>query len=130
MTSEVKNRNGKPKSSKPTFSQGQFINHSFTDDDKSKFKTWAETFAVQLGDLVDRLCDDGYGISVKYDAYTDAYASFIQTRDEKSSNYGLILTGRSRSAQMAMLAVLYRHYVVFEADWPNDVARKTGMDDE
>ena len=130
MTSEVRNANRKPKTAKPAFTQAQFINHYFTDDDKSKFKAWATSVAASLWELIDKLTDDGYSLTVKFDSYTDAYACFIQTRDEKSSNYGYILTGRSRSGSMAIFAALYRHYVLFEADWPSETVRKGGMDDE
>ncbi len=130
MSSEIKNRQNKRESSQKGFKQAVFINHSFNEDDKGRFKEWASAYATQLGDFIDKISDDGYSLSIKRDHYNQCYSAFIQTSDEKSPNYGYILTGRSRSGSMAALAALYRHYVVFEADWPTDTARNSRLDDE
>lgn len=130
MTSEIKNRKSKQQRPKAEFKPAQFINHGFTDGDKAEFKLWAAKFLAQLGDLLDKIVDDGYTVSVKPDSYSGGVAAFLSTTDETSPNHGFILSGRSRSSAMAVLAVLYRHYVLFEGDWPTDVVRNSRMDDE
>jgi hypothetical protein len=130
MTSEIKSKNGKPKSGKPAFAQAQFVNYDLTDDDKGKFKTWSETYAERIGELLNNACDAGYRITIKRDTYHDCFAAWLQTDDEKSGNYGYILSGRSRSGTMALFGVLFRHYVLFETDWPVETARRAGMDDD
>lgn len=130
MTAEVKNGNRKPKPSKPAFAQAQFVNYDLTDDDKGQFKTYSETFFERLGELINNACDAGYRVTIKRDAYHDCFAAWLQTDDEKSGNYGYILSGRSRSGAMALLGVFFRHYHLFETDWPVETARRTGMDDD
>jgi hypothetical protein len=130
MTSEVKNRGKQKPAGKPAYQEAQFINHSFNEAVKGEFKKWAATTLPLLGDVIDKLLDDGYKLSAKYDSYSDAYACFIQATSPDNRNTGFILTGRSRSGSMAILAAVYRHYVLFEGDWPTDVTRKDGMDDE
>ena len=130
MTSEIKNRSKKQEKTDNGFKKAEFINHTFTSDDKARYKRWAEENKGSIGDILDRLLDDGYSVSLKYDSYTEAIACFIQNRDEKNVNAGFILTGRSRSGSMALLAAVYRHYVVFEQEWPVRESRSNGMDDE
>lgn len=130
MTSELKSKNRKPAASKPAFVQAQFVNYDLTDDDKSQFKTWAETNAQRLGELLDNLTDAGYRITIKRDTYHDCFSAWLQTDDEKSGNYGFILSGRSRSATMALFGVCFRHYRLFETDWPVETVRRAGMDDD
>lgn len=130
MTSEIKNKNGKPKPEHAAFKSGTFINHTFSADDKGRFKEWAASALVELGGWIDRLLEDGYKLSVKYDDFTSAYACFIQPISERDGNAGFILTGRSRSGSMAILAGIYRHYVIFEAQWPVRDARPGTLDDE
>lgn len=130
MTSEIKNRKNNKPTPKAEFKSAVFINHAFTADDKARFKEWAGTNIGELWGIIDRVCDDGFKVTVKEDTYNQCYSAFLQASDEKNALYGYILTGRSRSASMALLAVLFRHYVVFEADWPTDVSRDSRMDDE
>jgi len=130
MTSEVKNRKSNHATGGKSLPQAQFINHNFTPDDKAKFKEWAASSMAQLGDIIDRLTDDGYRITLKPDDYTGAYACFLQAISPDSDNAGFILTGRSHSSSMALLAAVYRHYVLFEGDWPTDTVYKSRMDDE
>jgi len=130
VTSEIKSKNGKPRTGKPAYQQSQFVNYDLSDDDKSAFKTWAETGVERLGELIDNACDAGYRVTIKRDAYHDCFAAWLQTDDEKSGNYGFILSGRSRSGTMALLGLMFRHYVLFETDWPVETARRAGMDDD
>jgi len=130
VTSELKSKNRKPAASKPAFNQAQFVNYDLTEDDKSKFKTWATSYSERLGELLDNITNAGYRVTIKHDTYHDCFAAWIQTDDEKSGNYGFILSGRSRSGTMALFGVLFRHYVLFETDWPVETVRRNGMDDD
>lgn len=130
MTSEVKNRGNKKQPAAQDFKKSEFINHTFSDSDKRAFKEWSVAAAKNIADALDKLVDDGYSLSLKFDTYNDCYGAFIQTRDEKSGNYGYILSGRGRSGTSAVLGVLYRHYVLFEGEWPTDTVRHAGTDDD
>lgn len=130
MTSEVRNKNGKAKPVAARFNDAKFINHVFTEDDKVRFRAWAADNVSNTADIIDRLLDDGYRITLKYDTFSDAFSCFLQNSDEKSVNAGYILTGRSRSGSMALLAAVYRHYVIFEGQWPLRDSTRNGLDDE
>ncbi len=130
MTSELEGKKRSKRAEPKPFKQASFINHSFTEDDKKSFKGWMEKPPASLGDMLDKLFDDGYNISIKHDAFTDAAACFIQPANDTSPNAGFILTGRSHSPTMAVGAALYRHYVLFEGEWPVRDARSSLLDDE
>lgn len=130
MTSEVKNRPNGKRPAKSEFQPSKFLNHTFTETDKQGFKTWAQENGNEMSSMLDKLLDDGYSLSVKFDSFSSAFAAFIQTSDASNENVGYILSGRSRSASMAIYAVLYRHYVLFEGVWPLRLANNNRMDDE
>ncbi len=108
----------------------KFINYDFDKDTKAQFREWADDNREALGDLIDKVCDSGYGISCKPDKFTGGFASFMQPVDTKSPNLGWVLSGRASGPVNAMLSVLYRHLVVFQGDWPRDDIRRAGFDDE
>lgn len=110
--------------------QAQFVNFDLDEATKAKFKQWREKQVVHLADLVDKLCDSGYGISAKPDSYSGGYASFITPLDPKNPLAGWILSGRGSSASNAMLGALYRHLVIFQGNWPIDGIRRVGFDDD
>lgn len=130
MTSEVKNGKRKDKATPKPFRQSEFINHTFDEGTKAAFKEWASANGQQLADLLDKVVDDGYSISIKVDTFNDAVACYLQPVSDDSDNAGFILSGRSRSAGMAVLACLYRHYAVFEGVWPTEHTRRSRVDDE
>lgn len=69
-------------------------------------------------DTLSGLADEGYRISIKYDTYSSSISCFIQQMREDGDNSGLILTGRGRSAQGAVMEALYKHSVIFDGVWP------------
>lgn len=130
MTSEIKDRKPKRKPASTGFKPAQFINHTFSEDDRRSFKAWQAEHGEEVWDMLDRLLDDGYALSVKPDAYTGAVAAYISPVTPENPNSGYILSGRARSCEMAALSVLYRHYALFEADWPTDMPTRNGLDDD
>lgn len=130
MTSEIKNKRKAPERSAAQDKRAVFINHTFDEGTKARFKAWARENTIGIGDIIDRLLDDGYSVSIKRDDYNEAYSCFIIAAAADSENAGYILTGRSHSASMAFLAAVYRHYCVFEAVWPTDHSRASRVDDE
>lgn len=130
MTSEVKNRKKQRESAKPSFKPAEFINHTFSVDDKARFKAYVAEHGEEIWELVDRLLESGYSIAIKPDPYNEAYAAYLQTSNDEDDNHGFILSGRSRSGFMALWAVVYRHYCLFEGQWPTEGSRRTHMDDE
>lgn len=119
-----------PKGAKDGPKAAQFVNFDFDTATKAKFKTWRDKNRGQLADLIDRLCDSGFGISAKPDNYSGGFASFITALEPGHALAGWVLSGRGSDASNAMLGALYRHLVVFEGRWPIDSIRRAGFDDE
>lgn len=130
MTSEVKNRKDRKAPAGKEFKPAQFINYSLTETDKTQFAAWLRQLEGNEWDIVDKVVDGGYSITVKNDTFNDCVGCFLSTPDEKSENYGFILTGRGRSGRMALFGALFRHLVLFEQDWPTDTVRRNVLDDD
>lgn len=130
MTSEIKNKQRQPVRKESGFKRSEFINYDLTQDDKAGFKAWLSGKSFNLWDLVDKLIESGYTLSVKPDEYHHCTACYIQPVSPDSPNSGYILSGRAASGTMAVCGALYRHLVVFECDWPVDTVRRSGLDDE
>lgn len=130
MTSEVKNRSKAKQPASKGFKPAVFINYSLTEPDRARFAEWRETFVGRLWDAIDDLTGRGYTLSIKPDPYNECIAAYLQTSREEDENYGAILSGRSRSTEMAVLGVLFRHYALFEEQWPIETVRRTGVYDD
>lgn len=108
----------------------KFVNFDFDKGTKEKFKKWAHEQAEHYGDLIERLLDDGYNVSIKRDVFNDCIAAYLAPQDKSNPNYGWLLAGRGSTAFGAVMGCLYRHYVVFEGTWPVEDTRRVGLDDE
>jgi hypothetical protein len=108
----------------------QFVNYELNEDERKRFKAWAHENAADMLSMFDRLLDDGYGFSCKWDERSECVAAFVQCRQENSPNKGWLLTGRGSTAFSAIAGALYRHYVLFEGVWPIDQNRRGVLDDE
>lgn len=108
----------------------QFVNYDLTADDKAAFKKWAHEQIQDAWDMVDKLLDSGYHVSIKRDTYNGCYGCFVICKSANDPNNGYILTGRGTTSQAALLGALYRHLVIFEGAWDTDGFRRNGTDDE
>jgi len=108
----------------------QFVNYELPDEERRRFKAWLHENAGEIYTFLDKLIDDGYGFSCKWDEYGDCAAAFIQCKKDGNPNKGWLLTGRGSTALSAIGGVLYRHYVLFEGVWPIEQNRRGVLDDE
>lgn len=107
-----------------------FVNYDLRKEEKAKFKKWVTSEGQKLDEMLLRLCEGEYQLSIKYDDYNTCYAAFISPRGDKAKiNEGLILTGRGSSPLMAIMGVLFRHYVLFEGEWSSHKSNKGSVDD-
>lgn len=108
----------------------KFVNYDLTEDEKKSFKKWAHENAAEFTGLLDKLIDDYYHLSVKWDTYNQCVSAFIICKNSKSENDGWILTGRGSTVFSAVMGALYRHYVLFESQWPTEaLSRRAVLDD-
>jgi len=80
--------------------------------------------------MVEKSIEDGYDLTLKHDNYSGAEAAFMKQHDAGKANSGYILSSRASNMTAAIQALFFRHYVLFEADWPTDIVVKAGLDDE
>lgn len=130
MTSEIKNRKSKQVRAENGYKRSEFINYDLTKDDKARFKAWVSGSTFDPWDLIDKLIEGGYSLSIKPDSYHDCCAAYIQPTSEGNPNSGYILSGRAGCGSMAVLGALFRHLVIFEQEWPTDTVRRGGLDDD
>jgi len=108
----------------------QFINYDLTLEQKATFKAWMSDNYDKAFDMLQNVVDGGYNLSVKTDEKAHGYACFLTCQNDKSPNKGWILSGRGSHPLNAMLAVIYRHEVLFEGTWPVDSVKRYTLDDE
>ena len=116
---------------KPTGANGVlFINYDLDDSAKAAFKKWRELHADDLVDMMNGALEKGYQISIKEDTFNDCIGAYLIAKGTKTENDGFILCGRSSSAVGALFGVLYRHYAVFDEQWPVHNHRANTLDDD
>jgi len=106
----------KAKAGTGMFRKAEFINLELTEDQRKQLKSQP----LDLEDADDallKLNEAGYGLKLKWDEYSEAFAAFLQTDDEESENYGFILTGRGSTPLKALKQLLYKHFVMTEGEW-------------
>jgi len=99
------------------FNDVEFVQYELSVEEKAKCKAWCTTLD-ELDTATLRFCESGYTQSWKWDEYSKSYASFAQTKDQNSENFGLMLTGRGSTPLKAVKQALYKHYMIFDAVWP------------
>jgi len=87
-------------------------------DDKLACKAW-EISLEELDQELMRLNESGYKVSVGWDDYSQAFASFLVPQNKDMENFGLILTGRGTTPVKAVKQVRYKHLRCLGEDWHN-----------
>lgn len=103
------------KSSKPSFSQSEFINFPLSVEQKKEIKAWLLSFD-DLDDLVLKLCEENYRVTLRWDDRSEAFAAWINPIGDDHKNNGLTLSGRGSTPLKALRQALYIHHL-FEGDW-------------
>lgn len=115
----------------PTGKNGTlFINYDLDDATRKQFKVWRDKYLETLPDMLDRVVEAGYQVSLKRDAYNDCMGAFLIAKETKTENDGFILTGRGSSTVSALMGVFFRHYAIFEQVWPVHNHRSGALDDD
>lgn len=108
-----------------------FVNYEMSEGEKKAFKAWLKDKGTdELVELINQAIEGGYNLSVKYDAYNESIAAFLTGIATNEKNKALILAGRGRTPFTAMMNTLYRHFVLFEQQWPITEGRRRPTDDE
>ena len=136
MTGEQKDwkkkgaKNASERSNARRFNDAQFIQYELDKASQSACKAW-EVTSDALVDAIDRLADDGYRVTVKWDTYSASFMCSLQQIHDDGRNKGYILTGRGSTGCKALKQVLFKHYTVMQEDWQEFAGfdRKAEIDD-
>lgn len=93
-----------------------FVRWDFTPSEQAECKAW-EVSHDELFDMVQRLNEQSYSISLKFDVYHKCFGCFMTQPDDKHPNYNLCLTGRGSAPAKALKQVLYKHKMC-DGIWP------------
>lgn len=103
-------------SGKGRFNDWQFIQYELSESERQQLKglpVWDENWDSWL----DRFCEAGCRITLKYDTPNRCRAAFASTVDEKAPNGKLVLSGRGSTTLKALRQLLFKHYVSAGGDW-------------
>jgi hypothetical protein len=124
-------RKGEPRTvTAPRFNNAQFVQLELTEEQSKELKATIVTGDGIL-EQMEKMIDDGYKFTIKYDSYGDCIGAWCQPTDEGSANSGYILTGRGTSASKAVKQLLYKHHVLLQGDWGTHArpAHRVNLDD-
>jgi len=115
------------KAKKERYSDVRFVNYELSKEQATACKAKAVSHE-DLWETAHELCTDGYSISLRWDDYSKSYAAFVSTKDEKSPNFGLMLTGRGSSPFKALKQAMFKNFDLMDGDW-TDFAERGGPDE-
>jgi hypothetical protein len=98
------------------FNAVQFVTYALRQDEKDTLKERGVHGPSLDDDLIGSLAG-GYKLTVKWDAFTEAYAAWLVAPEGHETNAGMILSGRGSSPMKALRQVLYIHVEVCRGDW-------------
>jgi len=93
----------------PRFDSSRFVNYELDLAEQAECKGW-DVPSDDLWKEVSALVDDGYSVSVKFDTFSEAYASFVRGGNtDGDPNSGLVLTGRGSTPAKAIKQAVFKH---------------------
>lgn len=108
-----------------------FVNLELDEKQHKACKAWIPTLD-ELDDVLYKLSDEDYQISLRYDAYGKCEGAWMQKRGDKGDNAGLILSGRGSTPIKALKNLLWKHKCT-DGQWPAPEAkigdRRVELDD-
>jgi hypothetical protein len=108
-----------------------FVNYDMSDSEKKQYKKWLEEQnAESILNAIAMLLESGYAVSIKHDDYNDCEAAYLTCSKEGNPNKALILSGRGRSVGTAVCNAVFKHTVLFDAQWPEAASRRKSTDED
>ena len=93
-----------------------YLNVNLTDIQDKEFDVWAGMQSIKMSDL-DILLNNGYKVSLNWDAYHSGVAVTLFANSPKLPRAGYALTAWSGDVETALLLLFYKHYIICEEDW-------------
>jgi len=98
-----------------SYQTSEFINYPLSAEQKKEIKAWHPDLE-EIDDLLLKLCEAGYRITLRYDDRSSAFAAWVNPSGEDNPNNGFTLSGRGSTPLKAIKQALYIHNL-FEGDW-------------
>lgn len=93
----------------------RFINFKPSDAQKEMYDDWIQT--ADVWGLLDRMGDDGYKLTVKYDETSKAYNALLMDRRKTSPVCGCILSVRASGMALAICRLVFVHSALAGQNW-------------
>ena len=119
--------NGREEKTGGGFGEWSFVKHSITREEKALFETWDVT-PDDLWDMLNRLADSEYKVSVNYDDYNKCVTCSVACRNKSHRDFQLILTARAPDGYNAIRLALFKHFILLSESWL-DWHEREGIDD-
>lgn len=101
---------------KGRWNDARFIQRELSDDERKTLKAmpfWDEDWDSALL----RMEDEGYQLTLKFDAWSKAYACFISDAQGRTQNKNCILSGRGSTPTKALRQALFKHGLAPDGVW-------------
>jgi hypothetical protein len=82
-----------------------FINVQLTEEQKAGLDAWLQTDAPWR--VLETMASSGVGIAVKLDPKSAGFMASATQRNEQSTNAGLVVTTRGKSAYVSLMRLLF-----------------------
>jgi len=117
---------------KPAFTREvSFVNYDLTAEDKVAFKAWAhENAGMPMFELMMNALEKGFNLSCKWSDFEGCHTAFLIATPKVKELNGWLLSGRGSTPFGAIAGCLFRHFVLFDEDWPIREDMKRARDDD
>lgn len=95
----------------------QFVKFELEEVELKKLKAWQPDLA-EIDSLLEKFEEEGYNISFKMDTFNDCLACYATTKDVKSPNFNLCLSGRGSTPIKAFKQLIWKHHLS-DGQWPH-----------
>lgn len=110
---------------KPKFEFKGVVQCELSEADKLKYKLWRED-GCDLENLTLKCAEDGYKLTLSYDDYNRTHQAVMMPKvgiDHDCEGY--MLTGRGGNPIRALAQLMYKHWVMLEGYWRNNLTKSS-----
>ncbi len=118
---EVSMSKGKSLPQTAKVSNIHWVNYKLNDVDKAQFDAWLPEPAEVAGSIIE-MVDEGYRFTLGYDKYKGSVSVTCIAPAEGTPNTGRGYSTFARSWDKVWALTAFKHYVVFQQEWPDAVA--------
>jgi hypothetical protein len=103
----------------------EFVKYRLTEKELAQARA-ACASPLDLGAIIGNFVDEGYKISIGHDNYGGGFQAFATSAVKDGPNFGWTLTARAPDVEQALGMLAYKHFTLFNRQWPKEVAVNKG----